>query len=85
MMRFRVAAIALLLGLLAEHRSSEAKDFPQHRFGDAPHDYWSREPRDAFALRSEVVDIALNDFFAAPGPAPLSWRSGVGDGAWVGG
>ena len=49
-----------------------AKDFPQKRFGESPHDYWSREPRDAFAKRSGLVDSAISDFFANPGPISLT-------------
>ena len=62
-----------LLGLgLAYGFWAEAKEFPLKRFGEPPHDYWSREPQDAFAKRSGSVDHALGEFFARPGAASLS-------------
>lgn len=70
-MRF-ISLRLLTFGLALFGWSAGAKDFPQKRFGETPHDYWSREPRDAFAQRSVAVDAALNDFFANPGPATLT-------------
>lgn len=54
-----------------DDRCVSAKDFPLKRLGEPPHDYWSREPQDAFGKRSKDVDVALGDFFANPGPASL--------------
>ncbi len=67
-----VAFVALVLGSVLGGREVGAKDFPLKRFAEPPHDYWSREPKDAFARRSGVVEKALSDFFASPGAVSLA-------------